>query len=131
MAEGALRSQPGTDGWQIDSAGTGGWHVGDPPDRRAVAECRSHGIDISGLRARQVTPQDFRHFDLICAMDRSNLRALRDMAPADARAELCLYLDFAPEFAGQDVPDPYYAGGFDGVFGMVSAAARGLVAARG
>jgi protein-tyrosine phosphatase len=93
----------------IDSAGTGDWHIGHPPDRRAqeVAK-RVGGIDISGLRARQVGVEDFHRFDHILAMDAQNLRDLRKLAPANGTAILSLLLDHLPGREGQSVADPYY-----------------------
>ena len=91
----------------IDSAGTGGWHSGEHPDRRSIAVAAEHGVDISGQRARKVLPEDFTRFDLILGMDRANVRDLKALAPPDARDRVHRYLDFASGNAG-DVPDPYY-----------------------
>jgi protein-tyrosine phosphatase len=112
---------------EIDSAGTGGWHAGDPPDPRAQATARRHGIDISGYRGRQVTAADFRRFTYIVAMDADNLANLRRLAPADATAELSLMLDHAGR-PGQSVADPYYGedAGFEVTWSEVSAGAAGL-----
>ncbi|MDT0497944.1 low molecular weight protein-tyrosine-phosphatase [Algiphilus sp. W345] len=92
LAEAALRLKATERGlnFEIDSAGTGDWHVGAAPDRRAQAVARRHGIDIGAYRARQVTVQDFRHFTHVVALDTQNLAALRALQPADARAELTL-----------------------------------------
>ena len=119
----------------LDSAGTGGWHVGAPPDRRASAAARGRGIAVEGA-ARRVTPEDFARFDLVLAMDRENLGALRSLAPDDAaRAKVRLLREFDPHSAGApdlDVPDPYYGGpeGFDRVLDQVESACRGLLADR-
>lgn len=117
LADGALRHQVRQRdlGWTVDSAGTGGWHAGDPPDPRAIAVARAHGIDISGLRGRQVSDDDFHRFDLILAMDHDNLAGLRRIAPMDSPAELMLALDLVPGREGQAVADPYYgdASGFN------------------
>jgi low molecular weight protein-tyrosine phosphatase len=115
---------------EIDSAGTADYHVGAPPDPRSQRAALRRGIDISGLRARQVTQDDFARFDLILAMDRDNLRELEAMKPLDSHASLRLFLDYAPESNLRDVPDPYYrdAGAFEEVLDLTSAAARGLVA---
>ncbi len=112
----------------VDSAGTGGWHVGNPPDPRMVAAAADVGLTVDGA-ARQVSEADFRAFDLIVAMDDQNLGALRKMRPADASAELALFRSFDPDADGRDVPDPYYGGedGFREAVGMVRAAAEGLV----
>jgi protein-tyrosine phosphatase len=114
----------------IDSAGTGGWHVGEPPDARATEAARRRGSVLEGA-ARQVRPEDFAAFDLLLAADRSNLRALQRLAPDEAgRAKVRLLREFDPA-AGEDleVPDPYYGGpdGFDAVLDVVEAACRGLL----
>jgi len=132
LAEGALRAaavHAGID-VEVDSAGTGGWHAGDPPDRRAQAAARRHGTDISGLRARQVRPEDFRRFDFVFALDRQNLRDLEAIAPADATAELGLLMDLVPGREGSSVADPYYGEDrdFDVTWDDVHAAADALVA---
>ena len=115
---------------EVDSAGTGGWHVGEPPDPRAIAVARRHGANISSLRGRQVAQADFRRFDQIFALDRDNLAALRRMAPANATADLALLLDLVPGRAGQGVHDPYYGpdAGFEETWRDVAAAAHALVA---
>ena len=116
---------------EIDSAGTGDWHVGDPPDRRACAVGTARGIPLSGV-AQQFTAADFARYDHVIAMDRSNRDDLLRMAtsPAD-RAKVRLLRSFdasAPPEA--DVPDPYYGGsrGFDEVFDICDRACRGLLA---
>lgn len=113
----------------IDSCGTGDWHAGKPPDARASAAAALRGYDLSKLRARQVTARDFDQFDIILAMDESNLEDLQGLAPADYRGQLALLLDFAPGLSGRAVPDPYYGGehGFDEVLDLVEAASDGLL----
>lgn len=117
---------------ELDSAGTGGWHAGEPPDARASAAARAHGIELEGA-ARQVHEVDFEEFDLILAMDRSNLHALQRAAPdAQGQARVMLLREFDPSSAGSgdlDVPDPYYGGvdGFERVLGLVQAACAGLL----
>jgi protein-tyrosine phosphatase len=117
---------------EVDSAGTGGWHVGSAPDPRATEAARRRGIALAGA-ARQVAPEDFARFDLILAMDRENLANLRAAAPdADARARVRLLREFDPESAARgdlEVPDPYYgaAGGFDEVLDLVERACTGLL----
>ena len=132
LAEGALRAAMVRAGIEveIDSAGTGDWHVGNPPDTRAIATARDNGIDISGLRGRQVSRQDFLRFTHIFALDEENLRNLHAMAPDDATAEVALLLDVVPGFEGRAVADPYYGGdeGFAQTWRDVSAAADALVA---
>jgi protein-tyrosine phosphatase len=123
----ALVTEAGlADRFTIDSAGTGDWHVGKPPDRRATAEAARRGIDISGLRARQVTPEDLVRFDHVLAMDRSNLQALRRLARAGA-ADPVLFLGYAADTDLEDVPDPYLEGGFDRTFDLIRSGARGLL----
>jgi len=110
----------------VESAGTGGWHVGDPPDARAAAEAARRGYDLSHLRAQQVTGADFHRFDLIVAMDQSNFAALERMRPMDSETPVELFLSYA----GGDrleVPDPYYEGGFDLVLDLIEEASRGLM----
>ena len=135
-AEGVMRGLLRAEGLEqavtIDSAGTGGWHAGDPPDTRAVAAARSRDVVVEGA-ARQVTAQDFDRFDLVLAMDRDNERELLARAPDDeARAKVRLLREFDPAAvaAGDlDVPDPYYGGshGFDRVLDLVEAACHGLL----
>jgi protein-tyrosine phosphatase len=110
LAEAALRAEAERIGLniEIDSAGTGDWHIGHPPDPRAIAVAERNGVDISHLRARQVTPDDFRRFDHILALDSQNLANLRRMRPADAKAELSLLLDYVEGQVGQAVRDPYF-----------------------
>ncbi len=114
----------------VDSAGTGAWHIGSPPDRRAQAAARQRGIDLSGQRARQAKTGDFHRFDYILAMDADNHRNLAEMCPPGEEHRLHLFLDFAPELGKRDVPDPYYGGdgGFEAVLDMIEAASEGLLA---
>lgn len=132
LAEGALRAAAARAGLaiEIDSAGTGNWHVGEPPDRRAQAAARRHGTDISGLRARQVRIEDFHRFDHVLALDRQNLADLSAIAPADGTAELRLLMDYVAGREGSSVADPYYGddSDFDETWADVSAAADALVA---
>lgn len=109
---------------QLDSAGTHAYHVGEPPDPRAIAVARRHGIDIAGLRARQVQGEDFTRFDLILCADRQNLAALKRLRPASA-AELDLLLPWCG-LAQHEVPDPYYGAdaGFEQVFALLQLAAE-------
>ncbi|TCP44026.1 low molecular weight protein-tyrosine-phosphatase [Rhodovulum marinum] len=110
----------------VDSAGTGGWHVGDPPDGRALREAAARGYDLGALRARQVRPADFAGFDLILAMDRSNLADLERMRPPGSETPVRLFLDYA-DSPRDEVPDPYYEGGFDLVLDLIEDASRGLL----
>ncbi|HEY7740248.1 MAG TPA: low molecular weight protein-tyrosine-phosphatase [Steroidobacteraceae bacterium] len=115
----------------VDSAGTHGYHAGEPPDARAIAAAARRGIDMSDLRARMLEAADFERFDLVLAMDQQNFRRLQRLAPAAYRNRLRLFLDYAPDLGRREVPDPYYGGetGFEEVLDLVEAASRGLLAA--
>ena len=115
---------------EVDSAGTAGYHVGEPPDARTRAAAARRGYSLESLRARVVEPGDFERFDLILAMDEENLRVLQRRAPAHAHERLRLFLEFAPQQDVREVPDPYYGGpnGFEEVLDLVEEAARGLLA---
>lgn len=132
LAEAALRRAAEVDGFEIevDSAGTGDWHVGSPPDPRAQAIARAHGVEIGGMRGRQVRRADFDRFDHVVALDHDNLRVLERLRPAGARARLSLLLDHVPGRAGQPVADPYFgsAEGFETTWAEVAAGAAGLIA---
>ncbi len=114
---------------ELDSAGTGDWHIGHPPDPRSQAFALSWGVDMSQQRARQVCREDFLRFDRIYAMDQSNLDELKRRAPANASARIALVMDLAPDYGLDEVPDPYYGGdqGFQRVIDMLEAAAERLV----
>jgi protein-tyrosine phosphatase len=114
---------------EVDSAGTAGYHIGEPPDPRTRQAAARRGYDLSTVRARIVEPHDFERFDLILAMDRENLSVLQRRAPSHARERVRLLLEFAPDEDTTDVPDPYYGGpnGFEKVLDLVEAAARGLL----
>jgi protein-tyrosine phosphatase len=116
---------------EVDSAGTADYHIGDAPDPRSRRAALRRGIDLSGLRGRQVVPQDFERFDFVLAMDRSNLQELQAMQPKGSRARVQLFLEYAPQLGQLEVPDPYYgdAGGFEKVLDLAAAASRGLIAA--
>jgi protein-tyrosine phosphatase len=134
-AEGVLRHLAAKEAPQlaleIDSAGTADYHIGAPPDPRSQRAALRRGIDISGLKARQIAADDFARFDLILAMDSENLRELRAMQPRNSHASVKLFLEYARDSALRDVPDPYYrdAAAFEGVLGLSTAASRGLLAA--
>jgi protein-tyrosine phosphatase len=114
---------------EVDSAGTAGYHVGQPPDPRTRQAAQRRGYDLAGLKARIVEPVDFERFDLILAMDHENLGVLRRRAPAAAQERLRLFLEFAPRTQVEDVPDPYYGGpnGFEEVLDLIEEATRGLL----
>ena len=116
---------------EVDSAGTADYHIGDAPDPRSRRAALRRGIDLSGLRGRQVVPQDFERFDFVLAMDRSNLQELQAMQPKGSRARVQLFLEYAPQLGQLEVPDPYYgdAGGFEKVLDLSAAASRGLITA--
>lgn len=130
LAEAAMRAEAARLNLSVhvDSAGTGDWHVGAPPDRRAQAVAMRHGIDIGDYRARQAKADDFRRFTHIFALDGQNLRDLRRIAPADHDAHLGLLMDMTPGREGTDVTDPYFGddAGFDATWADVAAAARAL-----
>ncbi|MFV0245358.1 MAG: low molecular weight protein-tyrosine-phosphatase [Qingshengfaniella sp.] len=113
--------------WHLDSAGTGGWHVGEPPHPPMIAAAAARGYDMARLRARQVETADFRRFDHLIAMDTENLKHLRQICPADATARLGLLLDHLPDTKGQAVPDPYYTGDFIGALTLIEAGCRALL----
>jgi protein-tyrosine phosphatase len=133
MAEGALRHRLAEAGLQhlveVDSAGTGGWHAGEPPDRRAIATAARHGVDISMLRARQLRMEDYRFDWLLCA-DRANVRDATARAPSGAHAGIVLLREWAGQGEGAVIADPYTGGQaqFDAVWRQVDAAAQAVVA---
>jgi protein-tyrosine phosphatase len=115
---------------EIDSAGTHAYHIGNPPDKRSAITAKKRGIDLSDLRARKVDLGDLYEYDYVLAMDKDNQRILLDMAPNDVKYKIRLFLEFAPQWGKQEVPDPYYGGddGFEHVFDLVQAASEGLLA---
>ncbi len=131
-AEGVFRhyvAEAGLDDlFEIDSAGTHAYHVGEPPDRRAQQAAERRGFTLSHLRARRVAPEDFERFHYIIAMDQDNLLMLHEQADAAQRDRIRLLLEFGsgPE---TEVPDPYYGGatGFERVLDLVEDASRGLL----
>ena len=116
---------------KVDSAGTHGYHIGEPPDPRTCEAALRRGIDLSGLRARKVVPEDFERFDLLLAMDRDNLALLQRGTRSEHQAKLGLFMHYASHFDAEDVPDPYYGGeqGFELVLDMVEDAGQGLIRA--
>lgn len=118
---------------EVDSAGTGGWHIGNPADPRASAHAAERGYDMSRLRARQVANSDFEYFDYVLAMDNDNLENLQALSPAEFQDKVGLMLDYLPANfpnAMQEVPDPYYGGedGFELVLDLIEAACDELLA---
>jgi protein-tyrosine phosphatase len=131
LAEGVFRDLAAREGVEVevDSAGTGDWHLGHPPDKRAQAVATKNGVDIRELRARMITAGDFRRFDYIVAMDACNLANLEAMRPEGVRAKVGRLLDYTSEAGVPDVPDPYYGGpeGFEETYTLVMAGAKGLL----
>lgn len=114
---------------EVDSAGTHDYHVGEPPDPRAIAAAARRGIDLRGLRARRVEDADFERFDLIVAMDRLNREVLRARSPIEFHERIRLFMEFAGDDRDEDVPDPYYGGplGFEQVLDLAEEASAGLL----
>jgi protein-tyrosine phosphatase len=133
MAEGIFRREVAKTGLQgkilIDSAGTHSYHIGAPPDARAQSAISRRGVDISGLRGRQVADIDFEKFDYILAMDKDNLSILKRNAPPHAHDKIRLLLSFSSKYPHQEVPDPYYGGtrGFEENLDMIEDAVQGLI----
>ncbi|UJH67620.1 low molecular weight protein-tyrosine-phosphatase [Allomuricauda sp. SCSIO 65647] len=130
LAEGILKSKVDRSKVFVDSAGTGGYHVGEPPDKRSIEAAMSRGIDISGQRCRKFSKVDFRDFDLIFAMDRNNYHDILKQAETEEdRQKVHLLLDLI-DIGVQEVPDPYYGGkrGFEDVYGMIDQACTALIA---
>ena len=115
--------------FEIDSAGTHAYHLGEPPDERAMAACARRGIDISGLRGRKATTADIQKFDYVLAMDRENYEHLLAISAPGYEARVRLLMEFAADRPEKEVPDPYFGGasGFDRVLDMIEDAARGLL----
>ena len=131
MAEGAVRQaldKAGLTHIEADSAATSGWHVGSPPDQRAVKAALMRDMDISGQRARQIDAADFDRFDIIAAMDQNNYARLRELQPDGSAGRVHLLMEFAGELPVREVPDPYYGreDGFDHALDLIEQAARGL-----
>ncbi len=136
LAEGALRARLAAVSAhgqvQVDSAGTGDWHAGQPPDPRAIACARGHGVDISMLRARQLRRADFAEFDWLLCADPQNLRDALRIAPAGAQSRAALLMEWAGVHGAAAIPDPYTGGpeDFEAVWRLVDSAARAVVSRR-
>lgn len=132
-AEGVFRALVEREGLageiDVDSAGTHGYHVGDPPDPRTCEAAALRGYDLWDQRARRFDPLDFERYDLVIAMDRGHYRDLSGMAPPTRENRLRLFLDFAPGTGRKDVPDPYYGGqdGFELVLDLIESGSQGLL----
>lgn len=125
LAEGILKDKLDPSRFIVESAGTGGWHVGNPPDPRSIEIAKKRGLDISGQRAQQFVASFFDHYDLIFAMDQSNFRDLKAMAnSSEQRDKLSMLLEAVFPGEGVDVPDPYYGGtsGFSEVYDLIDRA---------
>ena len=133
-AEGVLRARAARAGIGnrivIASAGTGDWHVGEPPDRRAINHAAKRGYDLRKQRARQICDDDFKRFHWILAMDRANLRQVNARRPPSHDGHVGLFLELAPSLGVSEVPDPYYGGadGFEHVLDLIEAASDSLLA---
>ena len=129
LAEGVLASKVSISEIIVDSAGTAGYHIGNPPDPRSIEVATSHGIDISGQRCRRFSVADFDDFDYIFAMDRENLRNLQDMARNTSDLDKLALLLEAAGMPQMEVPDPYYGGprGFQEVYGLIDLATDRLL----
>ena len=133
-AEGVFRAVAQREGWlrrlRIDSAGTHDYHIGEPPDARAIASAQRRGYDIANLRARQFEARDFARFEWILAMDANNLHRLVEMRPKEFEGHVGLLLDFVPDIGVREVPDPYYGGpdGFERMLDLIEPASRALLA---
>lgn len=131
LAEGIARKKLEHHGldWEIDSAGTGDWHIGHAPDPRSISTAAARSIDISGLRARQIALQDLEEFDLIVTMDRDNHQHVRAMANGENRHKITMMLDYLYPGEGRPVPDPYFGGseGFEKVYDLLDAACDAMI----
>jgi len=114
--------------FHLDSAGTHAYHAGETPDARAQQTAAGRGVDLSYIRARKFTADDFETFDYIMAMDTDNYEILMNACPSEHQHKVKLFLEYAPEYPETDVPDPYYGGqhGFEHVFDLVEAASKGF-----
>ena len=132
MAEAVFRRQVEEAGLseviRTDSAGTGDWHIGHPPHEGTRKVLELNGVSHEGIRARQVSGRDFEEHRYVIAMDASNVRNLASYVPKDFTGELKLLMDFVPGQQGKEVPDPYYTGNFEEVYGMVTDGCARLLA---
>lgn len=125
-AEGVFRAR--APHHSTDSAGTSGWHIGDPPYGPMQAAARARDIDLSDLRARQFVVEDFHRFDMIIGMDAENIANIEALRPSGSTTPVRLLTDFAPHIGADHVPDPYYTRDFDGALDLIEAAVEGLEA---
>lgn len=130
LAEGILKHQIAKHNldWQVDSAGTSGWHEGELPDPRSIEEARKNGLDITDQRSRKLLFADLEMFDLVLAMDASNYQDILRLATADAQKEkVKMIMNFADPGRNQNVPDPYYNDGFSRVYEMLERACLAII----
>lgn len=131
MAEAVLRHKVKQQGLDdkiiVDSAGTGHWHVGEPPHRGTRAILKAQNINCEGLIARQIKPSDLVEFDYILAMDEQNVRDLKRIAPAGTEHKIKLLLQFLPEAGNLNVPDPYFTGNFEEVYELIDKSCEELL----
>ncbi len=115
--------------FDVDSAGTAGYHIGEPPDPRAIEVASGRGVNLESFRARLLCHSDFQRFDYIIAMDSSNLRDINQLAPGNYSGQIALFMDYAENWHENEVPDPYYGGnsGFERVLDMIEDASTGLL----
>ena len=132
MAEAILRHKINEAGLadhiQVDSAGTGDWHIGQPPHKGTRQILKQYRIDDSGIRARQIRKEDFNEFQYIIAMDSSNMKNVSKFFTKDCNCEVKMLLDFVPKHKGSDFPDPYYTGNFAEVYELVNEGCERLLA---
>ncbi len=134
-AEGVFRDRVMKAGWLnrflIDSAGTGGWHIGNGPDPRSVATAKARGVDIAGLRARQLHINDYQNFQHLIALDETHFDHMMYLKPQGASAQISLLMQHEPTQKWRDVPDPYYGGqkDFDLAYDLIAQGVDGLLAA--
>lgn len=129
LAEGILKKHTLEEGldWEVDSAGTSGWHVGELPDHRSIATAKQHGIDITNQRSRQFTSSDLEYFDLILAMDTSNYNDILRFATTKQSEKVKMILNYFFPKENRSVPDPYYNDGFEGVFNLLDQACGKII----
>ena len=129
MAEGILKNMVKKHdlNWEVDSAGTGDWHIGEPPHIDSINEAKKNGLDLTDQRARQLSSEDFHYFDLILVMDDQNLANAGRIAPEGTAHKLRKLLSFHPDESLHNLPDPYFEGGFDSVFSMIKESCRHII----
>ncbi len=129
LAEGIMKKMAAENdlNWQVDSAGTGGYHEGELPDERSILEASKNGIDITDQRARKFVKKDLQEYDLILAMDQENYRNILSHAEEKEREKVHLILNFSHPGENRAVPDPYYGGGFDHVYNMLHSACANVL----